>query len=161
MSRGLFARVGVAAPWAAFLLGALLWVPVGGVLATLGQPSHGVLASNGVPALPPDMVDELAEQEGYTFLTFRRNLWLIRHTEGTVQYFIFPESEEQPLFRSQLLEIDRESFPVDQVRYQLSERNLASYLWILNPVTGKALYLRARRDGSFEASSLFDATKRS
>ena len=50
-------------------------------------------------------------------------------------------------------------FPSDQVEYRLSDTNVTSYLWLLNPTTGKARYYKAQRDGKIEASDLLDVTR--
>ena len=54
--------------------------------------------------------------------------------------------------------IDQKIFPLDQVRYQVSERNLTNYLWITNPVTGHVQFIKARRDGGFDKSPVVDSS---
>ena len=42
----------------------------------------------------------------------------------------------------------------------MSERNLTNFLWILNPVTGRAMYIRAGRDGGFDVSDIESVARR-
>ena len=72
---------------------------------------------------------------------------------------MFPDGQEQQLQRSVTHQIDQEIFPPDQVQFQLSERNLTNFLWIMNPVTGKARYIRAGRDASIEVSEIESVSK--
>jgi hypothetical protein len=96
----------------------------------------------------------------YAFFTFRRNLWAVHLPTGRVQFFLFPDGKEQQITRSRVHQIDLDAFPIDQVRYQLSERNLTNFLWLLNPITGKAQYIRAGRDGIFEFSDIESVARR-
>jgi hypothetical protein len=95
----------------------------------------------------------------YEFLTFRRNIWVVHRPTSRIQFFMFPEDEEQQLVRSRVLQIDVATFPPEHTQFQLSERNLTNFLWVLNPATGKAQYVRAGRDGVLEASAIENLTK--
>ncbi|MCA8962747.1 MAG: hypothetical protein KDC38_19625 [Planctomycetes bacterium] len=94
----------------------------------------------------------------YSFFVNRRYLWVVRHSTGQAQFYHVPETEssEQPLTKSRVYEIDKTTFPVDQVEFSVSERNLELYLWVTNPTTGKVRFLRARRDGGFDESPVID-----
>ena len=96
----------------------------------------------------------------YLFFTFRRNLWIVHQPTGKLQFLMLPDGAEESVIRSRIYEIDTEGFPVDQVQFQLSERNLTNFLWIMNPVTGKARYVRAGRGGGFDVSEVYSATRR-
>lgn len=96
----------------------------------------------------------------YLFFTFRRNLWIVHQPTGKLQFLMLPDGSEETVIRSRIYEIDTDVFPVDQVQYQLSERNLTNFLWIMNPVTGKARYVRAGRAGGFDVSDVYSATRR-
>jgi len=95
----------------------------------------------------------------YVFLTFRRNIWVVHRPSSRIQFFMFPEDEDQQLVRSRVLQIDVSTFPPEHTQFQLSERNLTNFLWVLNPVTGRAQYVRAGRDGVLEASPIENLTK--
>jgi hypothetical protein len=90
----------------------------------------------------------------YLFFTFRRNLWTVHRPSGTVQFLMFPDGKEQVIIRSRVYQVDPAAFPPDQTRYLLSERNLTTFLWVLNPVTAKAQFVRAGRDGALEFSEV-------
>ncbi len=101
------------------------------------------------------------DMEGdYLFFTFRRNLWAVHKPTGRVQFLMFPDGQEQQLVRSRVHQVDQERFPADQARYQLSERNLTNFLWVLNPHSGHAQYIRAGRDGVFEFSEIENVVRR-
>ncbi len=107
-----------------------------------------------------DPQSSFGEDDGpYTFIPFRRNLWVIHHEEDEIQFFMYPSSEERPIQPSRKYKIDRTEFPAGMVRYQVSDHNVTSFLWILNPETGKGRYVKALRDGKIEASILLDVTK--
>lgn len=147
------------------LLGGALLVGLGAILGATG--SH--LARDG----STDLSSALFAAEGiagagaaqgggdreYVFLTFRRNIWVVHRPSARVQFFMFPEDDEQQLVRSRVLQIDIENFPPEQTEFQLSERNLTNFLWVLNPATGRAQYVRAGRDGVLEASPVENLTK--
>jgi hypothetical protein len=136
---------------------------IGGVALTL----FGGLA----PANPSSTAESPAEAYAlqlsakgdgdYAFFPYRRYLWVVRRSTGTAQFFIVPESKasDEPTETSRVYSIDQAVFPLDQVRFQISERNLTNYLWIVNTVTGRAMFVRARRDGGFDESPLVDAQK--
>ena len=94
------------------------------------------------------------EDSDYTFIPFRRNLWVIDHANDTIQFYMFPAAEARPIQPSRLYNIDRNEFPADVVRYQVSDHNVTSFLWILNPETGKGRYIKALRDGKIEESRM-------
>jgi len=133
----------------------------------------GAAASRLAPEASPDFSAALFAAEGfagagsaqgggepeYEFLTFRRNIWVVHKPSARIQFFMFPEDEEQQLVRSRVLQIDAAAFPPELTRFQLSERNLTNFLWVLNPTTGKAQYVRAGRDGVLEASAIENLTK--
>lgn len=100
------------------------------------------------------------EDGEFTYFTFRRNLWVIHRPTGQIQFFMFPDGSEQVLVRSGIYQVDLTEFPVEQTQYQLSERNLTNFLWILNPYTGKARYIRAQRDGTFDVSEVETVARR-
>ena len=154
---------------------AFLLVAIGAVLGTalsggLGLPGSGTSSTGSEELFPSSMFanslfaqesSEARAMEGeeYTFFTFRRNLWAIHRASGKVQFMVFPDSQDQQPQRSVTHQVDLELFPVDQVEYQLSERNLTNFLWILNPVTGKARYLRAARDAGLEVSDVQEVSR--
>jgi len=92
----------------------------------------------------------------FAFFSYRRYLWVVKKSSGRAQFFHLPESasSDAQLMKSGTYSIDQEAFPLDQVRYQVSERNLTNYLWITNPVTGKARFIRATREGGFDKSPI-------
>ena len=144
--------------------GALLVIigVIGGIaLAFFG----GLTPASPAPTLSPTEAFALqlsADGDGdYAFFPYRRYLWVVRRSTGTAQFFIVPESKDgdQPIESSRTYTIDQNLFPLDQVRYQISERNLTNYLWIVNTTTAKAIFIRARRDGGFDESPLVDAKK--
>lgn len=150
-------------PSARFRRGALL-VAIGALLGAAGSR----LLEDAAPDLTPplfadDGIVPAAAQGGataeYEFLTFRRNIWVVHRPTGNVQFFMFPEDDEQQLIRSRMLQIDPVAFPMDQARFQISERNLTSFLWVMNPHTGKAQYVRAGRDGVLEPSVVENLAK--
>ncbi len=95
----------------------------------------------------------------FSFFTYRRSVWVVNHAKGSARFFRMPEgrTDQDKIERSDLYEVDREVYPIDQVRYQVSERNLTNFLWVMNPVTGRGHFVRARRDGGFDESPIFDA----
>ncbi len=114
-------------------------------------------------AIPPVYAAGFSGQgEGeYAFFTYRRYLWTFHRANGKVQFFLLPEtrSSQEPIDSSRVYTVDQDEFPLDQVLFQVSERNLTNYLWILNPVSGKAMFIRARRDGGFDESPVLDVSK--
>ena len=139
------------------LLLLLIGAALGSVFASQfdgdGWPGRG-------PQFPPSLFaqdgDEVMEHSDgeYQFFTFRRNLWAIHKASGKVQFLMFPDGLDQKLERSAIHQVDQDVFPPGEVTYQLSERNLTNFLWILNPLTGKARYIRAARNGGFEISDI-------
>ena len=83
---------------------------------------------------------------------------MIRRSTATINFYNFPESSErdQNIEPSRSYTIDTGDFPLDKLQMQLSERNLSNYLWLLNPETGKARFVKARRDGILDESPLLD-----
>ena len=149
-------RPGRAAPrWAwmilGVLMGAALWIPVARMV-----PSD----SHTMPTVWANNLNSDAESD-YSFFSHRRYLWVIRRSTGNAQFFLLPESKgsEQPVETSRIYSVDQKEFPLDQVLFQVSERNLTNYLWIFNPVTGRAMFIRARRDGGFDESPMLDVSK--
>jgi hypothetical protein len=146
------------------LRGALL-VAIGAIL--------GAAVSRFAPDAAPDLSHALFAAEGlagvgaaqagaepeYEYLTFRRNIWVVHRPSSRIQFFMFPEDEEQQLVRSRVLQIDVAAFPPELTHFQLSERNLTNFLWVLNPTTGQAQYVRAGRDGVLEASAIENLTR--
>ena len=141
----------------------VLLVAIGAILGSVFATSMG----NRGPEFP----GALFAQEGgvvssesadgdFLYFTFRRNLWAIHRPSGRVQFLLFPDGREDELVRSEIHKIDANVFPAGEVEYQLSERNLTNYLWILNPVTGKARYIRAGRDGALEFSDVYSVKVR-
>ena len=116
-------------------------------------------------AVPPELAFARQIADGpdgdYAFFTYRRYLWLVHKPTGKAQFSLLPDSKNstQPIEPSRVYAVDQELFPLDQVRYQISERNLTNYLWILNPTTGKAMFIRARRDGGFDESPIVDGIR--
>ena len=137
----------------------VLLVAVGVILGSLLSPGGGdrfplptgLFAQEGVES------GGMSVEGDYQYFTFRRNLWAIHRPSGRVQFMLFPDGREDALVRSAVHQVDPTEFPPEQVRFQLSERNLTNYLWVLNPVTGKARYLRAGRDAVLEASEIHSA----
>ena len=72
---------------------------------------------------------------------------------------MYPSIEDKPIQPSRAHNINRTDFPVDQVLYRVSDVNLTSHIWLLNPVTGKARYLKALRDGNIEPSKLLELNR--
>lgn len=106
--------------------------------------------------------DVRAEGDGdFVFFTFRRNVWVFRKSTMTVKFYNLPEASEraQEAEESRVYQIDARDFPLADIQFQVSERNLTNYLWLLNPKTGKARILKARRDGLVEESLLLDANR--
>ena len=141
--------------------GTLLVLLVG---AALGSVLTSHFSDDGWPGSGPQFPPALfAQADGevmehsdaeFMYFTFRRNVWAIHKASGKVQFLMFPDGLDQKLERSAIHQIDQEVFPADEVIYQLSERNLTNFLWIMNPVTGKARYIRAARNGGFELSEI-------
>ena len=99
------------------------------------------------------------DDSNFTFIPFRRNLWVIDHENDQIKFYMFPSSDERPIQPSREYKIDRTEFPADVVRFQVSDHNVTSFLWILNPETGHGRYLKALRDGKIEESVLLDVSK--
>ena len=140
-----------------------------GALVLFGAAFGGWYAGNagssasGAVSWPLEVEQALAASPAgdYAFLPYRRDVWIVCHSKGTAQFFASPESTsaEHPPIKSQVYKLDPAIFPQDQVQFSISERNLLNYLWVLNPVTGKARFVRARRDGGFDESPVIDASK--
>ena len=140
-----------------------LLVGLGAIVGTIASGAFRAPAPGFPDALfaqVPDMQVAGNEEGDYLFFTFRRNLWVVHKPTGRIQFLMFPDGEEQTTLRSRIHQIDLDVFPLDQVRYQLSERNLTNFLWILNPVTGKARFIRAGRDGGFDVSGIESVARR-
>lgn len=153
--RGRRWSIGAAILFGVILGAALMGTGFGGLGQWLGGPDGGA----DVLALPPATMAFKAGDGPYTYIPFRRHLWVIHHPTDKVQFFMFPSTEENPIEPSKVVTIDRNDFPVDQVEFRISDTNVTSYLWLLNPVTGKARYYKAQRDGKIEPSDLLDVTR--
>jgi hypothetical protein len=144
-------------------LRAVVLLGIGAVLGSIASDAFRSPAPLFPAALfAQDGIEQVGgnEEGDYLFFTFRRNLWVVHKPTGRVQFLMFPDGSEQQLVRSRIHQVDQSVFPTDQVRYQLSERNLTNFLWILNPVTGKARFIRAGRDGGFETSEIESVARR-
>lgn len=157
-------------PWRFVRLSVLcLGLLSAGVLVGYGMrgastDSDGALPSIGIPSVEAlsSMATSTATEArsgDYSFFTYRRNLWIVRHSTGTARFFVIPETNtsEQRIEASNTYKLNPEEFPADQTRYQVSERNLSNYLWISNHNTGRSYFIRARRDGGFDESPIAEA----
>ena len=99
------------------------------------------------------------EDGDYRFFVHRRYCWVVKKSTNTARFFRLPETatDADQIEKSGAYQIDSEMYPAGQVDFQLSERNLANYLWITNRVTGRAHFVRAKRDGGFEESPILEA----
>ncbi len=139
-------------------------IAVGLVLAMGGISRWLPLGPERTPASFLQGAEEGVRASGdgdFVFFTFRRNIWAFRKSAMTVRFYSIPETTErtQEVEESRVYQIDARDFPLDDLRFQVSERNLTNYLWLLNPKTGKARILKARRDGIIEESMLLDVTR--
>ena len=148
-------NVGAAVLFGVILGAALMGTGFAGIAHWIGGPQ---MASD-VLAMPPSTMSFRPGDDPYTYIPFRRHLWVIHNNADKAQFFMFPSTDEKPIEPSKIVAIDRNDFPSDQVEYRLSDTNVTSYLWLLNPITGKARYYKAQRDGKIEVSELLDVTR--
>lgn len=137
---------------------AALCITVGlGLGVALDTPSRDLIGQADAAALLASQADSGSDAD-YSFFTNRRYLWIVKRSTGQAQFFHVPEitSSEQPMQKSRVYQVDAEDFPLDQVHYQVSERNLELFLWLTDPTNGKVRFVRARRDGGFDQSPIVD-----
>ncbi len=139
---------------------ALLFVAAGFGLAQVFPTDSGPNLIGRAQAAELMVQDGSGSDGDYSFFTNRRYLWIVKRSTGQAQFFHIPESKnsEQPPINSRVYQIEGDDFPLDQVRYQASERNLEFFLWVTNPQNGKTQFVRARRDGGFDESPITDAS---
>ena len=138
------------------------WIWLAGAALLWGVFSFGPrFEGDGAPPLPTDFVaaQSMSSDGQYLFFSFRRGVWRINKTTRVIQYFGFPEPGEVDgaIEPSRSYRLTSNDFPLDRVHFQVSARNLTNYLWVLNPQSGKAMFLKARRDGLIEASPVLPA----
>ncbi|HIA28405.1 MAG TPA: hypothetical protein EYN79_09915 [Planctomycetes bacterium] len=134
-----------------------LWILLGVVMAIAAgsfTPSVPVLHSS----LQAESLRVAAEADGggkFQFFTFRRSTWIFNKEKHSIHFVAFPDGSEQPFVSSGTYPIDSDTFPLEHLELQLTQRTLSNYFWLINTNTGAAMYLTALRDGGFDSSELF------
>ncbi len=100
----------------------------------------------------PSLKAELGTGE-YLFLPCRKEMWVINRTQGKIIHYHFFDNEQGTVERTRVAQVKTDVFPSQDTDYAISDRNLNSYLWVSNRVTGDFQFLKATRDGTINADS--------
>jgi len=130
------------------LAGAALFVSV-------GPGSSGGDVLGGLPGSFIQIARADVGKGEYQFLPCRREMWVVNRTNGKFVHYQFFDTEMTTVDRSRIAAIDQNVFPLRDTLFLLSDRNLNSYLWVVNTATGDFQMWRANRDGTLTTDELW------
>jgi len=138
-------RSGLTGLFLSAILGALF--ALGGAALWKGSFSSGP----GSLEFPEGFVEIAHAQVGkgeFLFLPHRMSMWVVNKSNGKIIYYKFRDNQIGEVDHSRIAQINTDIFPLTDTRFLLSDRNLTSYLWVANTVTGDFQMWRSNRDGN-------------
>ncbi len=133
----------------ALTIGAIGWLFSGGgpEVPVASQGSAGFSAA-WLPSLKAEM-----GTGDYLFLPCRKEMWVINRAHGKVIHYDFKDNEQGTVKWTPVVIVDAGVFPPKDTEYAISDRNLSSYLWVTNRVTGDFQFLKATRESQIDKES--------
>ncbi len=122
---------------------------IGSALA-LGGRALSTAGSTGASVVRDGLIEAAYADTGkgdYLFLPNRLSMWVINRINGKIIHYQFYDNQVGTVERSRISSINLEWFPLRDTDFLLSDRNLTSFMWVVNRVTGNFQVWRANRDG--------------
>jgi len=91
----------------------------------------------------------------YLFLPYRMTMWVVNRTNGKLIHYQFYDNQVGTVERTRVSQVDAKVFPLKDTEFFLSERNLSSFIWVVNRGTGDFQIWRANRDGSLSTDEQY------
>ncbi len=132
-----------------------------GALLALGGAALWRGSSAGTNATDENFFSDVLIQRAYAdvgkgehiFLPHRMAMWVINRTNGKIIHYLFYDNQVGTVERSRVGQINPEIFPPSDTGFVLSNRNLTSYLWVVNYATGDFQVWRSNRDGTLSTDA--------